>query len=152
MESVRFYHLTATSLESALPKLLEKIYQQGHRVTVLLDVPERVEYFDRLLWCFDPSSFLPHTKSEDALAIHSPIILATPSDRLTPSDVMMVCYDQFPENLNFENFKMCCVMFDGNNPNEVQAARQRWGILNKDEFLMTYWKQSEHGQWKQQSI
>ena len=40
---VNFYHLTVSSLEEALPRLLAKTLQAGERAVVMLGSPERVE-------------------------------------------------------------------------------------------------------------
>ena len=40
---VNFYHLTRSSLEDALPRLLTKTLQAGERAVVMLGSPERVD-------------------------------------------------------------------------------------------------------------
>ena len=40
---VNFYHLTKSSLEDALPRLLVKTLQAGERAVVMLGSPERVD-------------------------------------------------------------------------------------------------------------
>ena len=43
MPEVGFYHLLYTPLDRALPKLLEKALERGHRAIVLTGSNERVE-------------------------------------------------------------------------------------------------------------
>ena len=43
MTDVRFYHLTSTSLEAALPQMLEKTLERGQRAVVIAGSEERVE-------------------------------------------------------------------------------------------------------------
>src|SRR5215470_1536790 len=60
MTEVGFYHLRSTSLERALPRLLERALAEGHRVVVMAGSPERVQHLDDLLWTYSDESFLPH--------------------------------------------------------------------------------------------
>ena len=57
---VNFYHLTKSSLEDALPRLLLKTLQAGERAVVMLGSPERVDALNTHLWTYDPNGFLPH--------------------------------------------------------------------------------------------
>src|SRR3982751_2148188 len=57
---VNFYHLTLSSLEDALPRLLVKTLQAGERAVVMLGSPERVDALNTHLWTWDPNGFLPH--------------------------------------------------------------------------------------------
>ena len=60
MAEIGFYHLTRSTLEEALPRLLDKAYAAGQRALVRVGSPERVELLDRALWTFARESFLPH--------------------------------------------------------------------------------------------
>src|SRR5581483_10008569 len=50
---VNFYHLTKSSLEDALPRLLLKTLQAGERAVVLLGSPERVDALNTHLRTYD---------------------------------------------------------------------------------------------------
>ncbi|HTE36042.1 MAG TPA: DNA polymerase III subunit chi, partial [Reyranella sp.] len=50
---VNFYHLTKSSLEDALPRLLVKTLQAGERAVVMLGSPERVDALNTHLWTYD---------------------------------------------------------------------------------------------------
>jgi DNA polymerase-3 subunit chi len=41
-------------------KLIEKAYEMGHHIFILLDNKEDAFVFDELLWEYEPSSFIPH--------------------------------------------------------------------------------------------
>src|SRR5690606_15851170 len=56
---VNFYHLTRSSLEDTLPRLLTKTLQAGERAVVLLGSAERVDVLNTHLWVCDPDGFLP---------------------------------------------------------------------------------------------
>ena len=64
---VNFYHLTRSSLEDALPRLLTKTLQAGERAVVMLGSPERVDALNTHLWTYDPNGFLPHGAAKEAM-------------------------------------------------------------------------------------
>ena len=72
---VNFYHLTKSSLEDALPRLLVKTLQAGERAVVMLGSPERVDALNTHLWTFDPNGFLPHGSARDGEAERQPVWL-----------------------------------------------------------------------------
>ena len=73
MTEIRFYHLQKQRLEDALPALLEKARERGHRIVVQAGSPERVKALDSLLWTYRPESFLPHGSGPAVNAPDQPI-------------------------------------------------------------------------------
>ena len=57
---VRFYHLTRTRLEDALPVMLGRTLERGGRAVVRLATPARLKALDEWLWTFDHAAFIPH--------------------------------------------------------------------------------------------
>jgi len=55
--------------------ITRKRYQAGDRVIVYCTDAARLAAFDRLLWAFDPISFVPHVSADDALAAATPVVL-----------------------------------------------------------------------------
>ncbi len=74
---VSFYHLTTTTLDQALPKLLEKAYGSGLRAHVWCESEARMEQLSALLWTYDPASFLPHGSEKELHPEQQPILIAT---------------------------------------------------------------------------
>ena len=60
MTEVRFYHLTRTTLEAALPRMLEKTLERDQRAVVRAGSEERVEGLTIWLWSYRVRSFLDH--------------------------------------------------------------------------------------------
>ena len=60
MTDVRFYHLTRTRLEDALPVMLGRTLERGGRAVVRLATPARLKALDEWLWTFDDAAFIPH--------------------------------------------------------------------------------------------
>ena len=65
MTEVRFYHLTRTTLEAALPQMLERTLARGQRAVVMAGSEERVEALNAHLWTYKERSFLPHGSVKD---------------------------------------------------------------------------------------
>lgn len=141
---VAFYHLTVTPLEKALPKLVEKIYQSGLRALIVCDSQERMETINSVLWTFSQNAFIPHGYVGDP-ARH-PIWLSLSSENINQADVVIVLNGtMIPKDV----FSRCMDMFDGNNPDAVYAARDRYKSYRDMDLKLAYWKQNEKGAWGQ---
>src|ERR1700674_1817083 len=119
MAEVGFYHLGATALERALPRLLERALGDGHRVVVLAASQERVARLDGLLWTYNEASFLPHGSGRDANAPQHPIYL-TDRDENPNGATMLVLLDGARSG-RIGEFARCCDIFDGNDATAVEA-------------------------------
>ena len=60
MPEALFYHLTESTLDEALPGLLERSLARGWRAVVQSGTEERRNALDSLLWTFRDDSFLAH--------------------------------------------------------------------------------------------
>jgi DNA polymerase III subunit chi len=143
MAEVGFYHLGATALERALPRLLERALADGHRVVVLAGSAERVAHLDGLLWTYNEASFLPHGSARDGNAARHPICL-TDRDENPNGATMLVLVDGACSG-RMSEFTRCCDMFDGNDQTAVEAARQRWSAASSAGHSLTYWQQTAAG-------
>ncbi len=143
MAEIGFYHLLATPLERALPRLLERARAQGYRIVIRAASSERIEHLSALLWTYDDASFLPHGSARDGNAAHQPIWL---SDRIeNPNDAAMLVLVDGVETADLAAFTRVADLFDGNDPAAVDAARQRWRAATAKGHTLTYWQQSETG-------
>lgn len=143
MTEVGFYHLVATTLERALPRLLERALVEGHRVVVHAASEERVSHLDVLLWTYNEASFLPHGSARDGNAARQPICL-TDRDENPNGATMLVLLDGARSD-HVGAFTRCCDMFDGNDPVAVEAARERWSVAKAAGHSLTYWQQTGAG-------
>jgi DNA polymerase-3 subunit chi len=143
MAEIGFYHLVATALERALPRLLERALADGHRVVVLAGSEERVAHLDGLLWTYNEASFLPHGNARDGNAVRHPICL-TDRDENPNGATMLVLLDGVRSDRMGE-FARCCDMIDGNDQVAVEAARQRWTAAKSAGHSLTYWQQTASG-------
>ena len=52
-----------------------------------------------------------------------------------------------------QGYELICSLFDSENEEALQQARQQWTILKKqDDLVLTYWKKETNGQWAKQNI
>ena len=147
MAEIGFYHLLATPLERALPRLLERARAGGYRVVVRAASAERVEHLNTLLWIYDEASFLAHGAARDGNAAEQPIWLSDRQDN--PNGAAMLVLIDGVEAPDLSAFTRIADMFDGNDAAAVEAARQRWRRAKEAGHALTYWRQSETG-WEKQ--
>ncbi len=149
MTAVQFYHLTATPMERALPKLAEKAYGGGFRTHLLLDAPERVDYFNQLLWTYDQNSFLPHGTRGDAEPEMQPVFLSAELDAPNAPDLLFVTEGSVPPEPG--KYKRILDMFDGKSEERTQAARERWKQYKAAGHEVSYFQQNDTGGWEKKA-
>lgn len=145
MTEIGFYHLTRGSLEQTLPRLLEKAMAAGHRVVLRAVTPERLEALDRHLWTYSKESFLPHGTKADGHAERQPIWLTTGPD--VPNGASVLVLVEGAPTGDLAGFQRVLDLFDGNDPEAVDGARQRWREALAAGHKLVYWQQTERGSW-----
>ncbi len=149
MTAISFYHLTTTPLERALPKLLERALSGGYRIVLTAESDARVEQLNQLLWTYDPSSFLPHGSNNEPNPEMQPILLsiyAEPANAQDSAENLLVITDG--RKIEQEDFARVLDIFDGNDPEAISAARQRWGEYKSAGHEISYFSQNDQGGWQ----
>ena len=146
MTEVRFYHLTRTGLEQALPQLLERALQRDWRAVVMAGSDARVEQLNQHLWTYDDKGFLPHGSAKDGYAALQPVWLTASDENPNGAHVAFLVDGAATDRP--AAFGLIAEMFDGNDPDAVQAARQRWKAYRQAGHELTYWQQDARGRWK----
>ena len=148
MTDVRFYHMTRTALETALPQMLEKTLERGQRALVMAGSEERVESLNAGLWTYRERSFLPHGSAKDGFAEDQPVWLTASEENPNGAEVLFLTDGAMAGSI--ADYKICAILFDGRDEAAVQAARERWQALKAEEHNVTYWRQDDEGRWAQQ--
>lgn len=151
MSRVDFYHLQSQSLETVLPKLLEKAFETGKSTVVRVGTDERVDFLNALLWTYNDQSFLPHGTRKDGNAELQPIWLTSGLDNPNLATMLFLVDGARAELAELEKFSRVFNIFDGNSPEAVEQARQFWKEIKNGGGECFYWKQSENGAWKQEA-
>lgn len=143
MAEIGFYHLTRTSLDVALPKLLGRVLATGGRAVVKAASEERVAALDTALWlCPDPE-WLPHGTRATGEADLQPIWLTT--DDEAPNGARHLFLVEGVTSARLDAFERVFDLFDGRDEDAVAAARTRWTAAKADGHALTYWRQTERG-------
>jgi len=145
MSRIGFYHLEKSSLEAALPQLLQKALAAGHRIVVMAGSAERVSHLDAHLWTFDPASFLPHGTARDGTETLQPIFLTEADDNPNGADLLVLTDGVASAHLGA--FARCLTLFDGQDENALQQARRHWKDWSAEGHDLTYYQQTERGGW-----
>lgn len=149
MTEVRFYHLGRTALEAALPRMLEKTLERGQRAVVLAGSEERVEALTDHLWTYADRAFLPHGSARDGHGEHQPVWLSARDER--PNGAQVLFLTDAASSARLGEYELCAVLFDGNDPHALAAARDQWRAFREAGHAVTYWQQDEAGRWTQRN-
>ena len=115
-------------------QVVRKRVLAGQRLVVYCKDGSRLAAFDRMLWAFDDTSFVPHVLANDALAAETPVVL-TAGDPLQAAQAAGQPDQPQPWLLNLDDD--CPPGFDAferlleivsDDPDDKQAARQRWRV------------------------
>ena len=147
MTEILFYHLQRHPLERVLLALVEKSLERGWRVVVQAASEERVEALDAHLWIFRDDSFLPHGTWREAEAAEQPVLL-TVHDSNPNGAAVRFLVDGAPVPVDAAGYERIVLLVDGNDPDAVAAARERWSEGKAKGFEVTYWQADENGRWQ----
>jgi DNA polymerase-3 subunit chi len=81
---IDFYHYAA------------RAYERASRLVVYSSDAPALERFDKSLWTYQATKFVPHCRAGGALAAETPVILAASGDDLPHHDVLLNLDDEWP--------------------------------------------------------
>jgi DNA polymerase-3 subunit chi len=145
MTEVLFYHLQSQPLDKVLPGLLEKCLERKWTTVVQVGSPERCEALDALLWTYREDGFLPHGAGKDPNAAKQPVWLTSADDNPNSATVRFLA--DGAEIADYKPYDRVVLMFDGNDPDAVDRARESWKATKAAGHDATYWQQSPEGRW-----
>ncbi|MES0861025.1 DNA polymerase III subunit chi [Ruegeria sp. SCPT10] len=150
MGVVYFYHLTQRPLEHTLPVLLDKARQAGWRIAVRGTDPARLDWLDEKLWLGPEDGFLPHGRAGGPHDGMQPILLT--SDKQAGNEATCVMSVDGAEVVPDEvtALERVCILFDGNDDQAVQHARDQWKTLTQAGCSAQYWSE-ESGRWEKKA-
>jgi DNA polymerase-3 subunit chi len=149
MTEVLFYHLKGQTPEQVLPALLAKSLERGWRVVVQASSDERVEALDAHLWTWQDDAFLPHGTWRDAEAAEQPIVLTANDENPNCASVCFLI-DGATMAGDASGYERIVLLFNGDDPDAVEAARLRWREAKAAGAEVIYWQADENGQWRRQ--
>ena len=146
---VDFYHLQRQVLEDVLPKLLEKAYLTGKKIKVKVGTEPRIEFLNSLLWTYNDEAFLPHGSKKDGNAELQPIFLSSDSDNPNNADFLFLTDGAKANSEELLCFERVFNIFDGNNSEVLNQARNFWRELKELKAELHYWQQDTNGKWNE---
>lgn len=146
MTDIWFYHLERTSLEQALPDLLEKVASRGWRAYVHGLEEDTIAALDSHLWAYNPQSFLAHGREDAEFAGRQPILLGT-SGRMAnaPQVYLSVAPAEIPV---LDGLERALIVFEGADADHLGWARAQWKRMKGEGLSLAYWKQNDDGRWE----
>ena len=142
---VVFYHLTETTLEEALPSLVEKSLERGWRVAIQTGSEERRDALDARLWTYADDSFIPHGTDREPHAAEQPVVLTTGTANINNAVIRFLVDGAEPGPL--DEYQRAGFLFDGHDMSQVEAAREYWKVMKAAGHLVTYWQQGADRRW-----
>jgi DNA polymerase-3 subunit chi len=149
MTEVHFYHLQKQPLEQALPQLIEKCIERGWNCVVQAASDERIDALDALLWTYRDDGFLPHGTDREAEAAQMPVVLTTKD--INPNSAKARFLVDGAVSGDLKPYERAIYLFDGNDPDAVDAARDNWKEAQGEGFETIYWQQDANGRWQKKA-
>jgi DNA polymerase-3 subunit chi len=146
---IHFYHLQSQPLEKALPQLIEKCRERGWRCVVQAASDERVDALDALLWTYREDSFLAHGTDRGEDAALTPVVLTTKPHNPNGAQARFLVDGATADDLS--SYERAIHLFDGNDPDAVEAARDQWKEAEGEGFTVVYWQQDAAGRWRKKA-
>jgi DNA polymerase-3 subunit chi len=133
-----------------LPNLLERSLERGWRVVVQAASEERIEALDAHLWTYKDDTFLPHGTWREQQAAEQPVLLTVNEGNPNGANVRFVV-DGAALPADAAAYQRIVLLFDGDDPDAVAAARERWTEAKASGFDVTYWQPDEQGRWQRKA-
>lgn len=146
MGEVYFYHLTQSPLEAALRLLLGKSLEAGWRVAVRGRSDAMLDHLDAALWLGDEAGFLPHGRAGGAHDADQPVLLTTNPKAPNAPDCLVAVEGAEVAAGEVAELKRAMILFDGQDPQAVQGARDQWRVFKDAGVKAKYWSE-ESGRW-----
>ncbi len=149
MAEVLFYHLTESTLEDALPGLLERSVQRGWKVVVQTGSEERRDALDTHLWTYRDESFLAHATDHEPHQGDQPILLTTGMANANSAEIRFLVDGASPPDLT--SYARAVFMFDGHDAMQLEGAREHWKAMKSAGHTVTYWQQTPDRRWERKA-
>ena len=149
MTEVLFYHLTESTLEDALPSLLERSLERGWRVVVQTGSEERRDSLDAHLWTWRDDSFLAHGTEREQHAENQPVLLTTGDGNVNGARIRFLVDGAEPPEL--AGYERAVFMFDGHDHAQLEQARAHWKLVKAAGHAVTYWQQTPERRWERKA-
>jgi DNA polymerase-3 subunit chi len=102
------------------------------------------------LWTYKDDSFLAHGTVREGQADDQPILLTPGDDNPNGANVRFLV-DGAPLPEDAAPYDRVVLLFDGDDPDAVATARERWTAAKAAGLDVTYWQPDETGRWQRKA-
>ncbi len=120
-------------MNQAAVRLAAWHYAQGRRVLLLAPDQLSAEELDRMLWTFEPNSFIPHEQAGGADQAVEPVLIATASENLNQASVLIMLKPEEPEELS--GYTHLIYFVPAEQGDALMEARERYKRLMSDSSI-----------------
>jgi DNA polymerase-3 subunit chi len=124
---IDFYHYADDKLRFAC-RLAAKAYEQASRLVVYTPDARVLGEFDKALWTFQSTRFVPHALAGTSIAAETPVILASSEANLPHHDVLLNLADEWPPF--FSSFERLLEIVTHDDVDKA-LARERYAFYRK---------------------
>lgn len=149
MAEILFYHLTESTLDEALPRLVDRSLSRGWRVAIQTVSEERRDALDVLLWTFSDTSFVAHGTDKEPHPEHQPVLLTT--SQMNPNGATVRFLVEGAELDHAGDYERLVIMFDGHDQEQLDKARAQWKTFKAESHELTYWQQTPDRRWERKA-
>jgi DNA polymerase III subunit chi len=136
-------------LDHVLPRIVSKAIERGLPLVIETTTQEQVTKISDMLWAAEDVAFLPHGFEGDGQGELQPVWLTMGQDNPNESKMRIYTFGAIPTDISLLSRAM--LMFDGNDPQALEAARAEWKRHKVDGHAVSYWRQDESGKWQNQA-
>lgn len=145
MARIDFYQLGRQPVEAVLPRIAEKLLNEGHRLLVVAEKDPVLDLLDRALWTWRAESFLPHGRAGGEDDAGQPVLLSATVAPVNGAANLALADGRWREEaLGFER---TFLLFGADTLDEARSA---WKSLSGSAAERHFWRQDERGRWSEQ--
>ncbi len=150
MGTVMFYHLTRSNAADMLAVNAPRALAQGWRVMVRGTEEAALDRLDSDLWLAGgDEGFLPHGREAGPLDADQPVLLGRGAGT-NEAKVLALIDGATSTDAETKVMERVWVLFDGGDPERVQAAREQWKAMTAAGHAAQYWS-DDSGRWEKKA-
>lgn len=127
MTRIDFYRYAGDKQRLAC-RLAAKAFAKPAKLVVYSPDAKVLADFDRSLWTFQATGFVPHVFADSPLAAETPVVLASSGESLPHHEVLLNLADEWPPF--FASFERVLEIV-GTDEADKARARERWSFYKK---------------------
>ncbi len=142
MQKLDIYKYQSKRLNNLIYLFFEKASCGNERMLIFCDNKKKLDFIDKLLWEYNPPSWVPHLMDSDKYAEHAKIILSTDTNK-NLSDVVCIIDSKITSFDIFKNFKHVAYFVPLNETEYSESIE----ILKSNIQNSNTYNQNSNGKW-----